>query len=331
MKAVIISKKGKIEYEEVREPRIKNNYIKVKVKAAGLCGSDIQKIFSDKKALKSVETKIWGHEISGVIQEVGEDVKYFKKGDRVVINPLVRKRKNDPITEVCSIGKNFPGGFAEYVLVDYRNLRKISPKIGFKEAVLADSIASAFHAYHLSHSPINKSVLILGDGPLALITSILCAENNEVTLMGKNIRNLKLASELGIETLKEGKLKNSNKKFDVVFEVVGRRQSDTLNQAIKNVKPNGLITILGVFEKDFYGKILLRALFYKEIKMIGSNSYGFFNKKDEFNLAIEFLKKQRQKLSKIITHVIPLKDFKAGLDIIKDKEHSKVIKIVFEP
>ena len=80
MKAVIISKKGHIEYKEVQEPKIKKGYVKVKVKAAGLCGSDTQKIFSDKKSLRLVKTSIWGHEISGVIYETGKEVKNFVKG-----------------------------------------------------------------------------------------------------------------------------------------------------------------------------------------------------------------------------------------------------------
>jgi len=332
MKAIDISKKGKIEYKEVKEPKIKKGYVKVKVKAVGLCGSDIQKLFFDKKALNSVKANIWGHEISGIVYEVGKDVKNFKKGDKVVINPLIRDKLDDPITMVKSIGKDFQGGFAEYVLIPYQNLRKISQTTEFEEAVLVDSIAVALHGYHLSGSPINKKILIIGDGSLALITSFLCLEfNNKVTMVGKNLRNLKLASSSGIIALKDKHVKNLNKKYNVVFEVVGRNQDNTINQAVRFIRPNCPIVVLGVFKKDYYGKIFLRELFYKEGKIIGSNSYGFFNGKDEFDMAINLLKKIKSRFSRIVTNVMPLKDFKRGLGLIKTKKKSKAIKIVFKP
>ncbi len=111
----------------------------------------------------------------------------------------------------------------------------------------------------------------------------------------------------------------------------GRKQDKTLQQAIRLTKPGGKIIVLGVFEKNFFGKILLRDLFYKEIEIIGSNSYGFFNGKNEFAMAISLLRKLKTRFSKIITHIIPLKNFKEGLNLIKDKKDSGVIKIILKP
>ncbi|MEK6917757.1 MAG: alcohol dehydrogenase catalytic domain-containing protein [Nanoarchaeota archaeon] len=332
MKAITISKRGRIDYQEVKEPKIKKGFVKIKVKATGLCGSDIQKIFSDKKALSSVETDIWGHEIAGIVHEVGESVGDFKKNDRVVINPLIRNKWGDDITKVKSIGKNYQGGFSEFVFVPSKNLRKIPKIIKFEEAILTDSIAVALHGYNLSESPTKKNVLVIGDGSLALITGLICLEfKNEVSIIGKNNRNLKLASDFGINTLKNEDIEKSKKYYDIIFEVVGRKQDKTLQQSIRLIKPRGKIIVLGVFEKNFLGKIPLRDFFYKEGKIIGSNSYGFFNGKDEFDMAINLLERLKTRLSKIITHVVPLKKFKEGLNLIKNKKESGVIKLVFEP
>ena len=331
MKAVIISKKGNIKYKEVQEPKTSNGYVKVKVKAAGLCGSDIQKIFSDKKALKSIKTNVMGHEIAGIIHEIGNNVKMLKRGDKVVINPLIRD-KSDDITKTKSLGKDFFGGFADYVMVPYQNLRKIPIGITFEEATLVDSIAVAIHGYHLANSPKSEEILIVGDGSLALITGIICLEfNNKVTIIGKNDNNLALAKSFGITPVRDKNIKNLDKKYDIVFEVVGRKQDKTLQTAIHFIKPNGRVIVLGVFEKDFYGRIPLRKLFFKEGLIIGSNSYCSFKAKNEFDIAITLLKKLRTKFSKVITHVIPLKDFKTGLRSVRDKKNSKAIKIVFRP
>ncbi len=332
MKAITISKKGRIDYKEVKEPNIKKDFVKIKVKATGLCGSDIQKIFSDKKALSSVKTDIWGHEIAGIIYEVGENVRDFKKNDRVVINPLIRDKGGEDITKIKSIGKDYQGGFSEFVFVPSKNLRRIPKNIKFEEAILTDSLAVAIHGYNLSESPSKKNVLVIGDGSLALITGLLCLEfKNKVSIIGKNNRNLKLASDFGINTSKKRDIEKSREYYDIIFEVVGRKQDKTLQQAIRLIKPRGKIIVLGVFEKNFLGKIPLRDFFYKEGKLIGSNSYGFFNGKDEFDMAINLLERLKTRLSKIITHVIPLKNFKEGLNLIKNKKKSGAIKIVFEP
>ena len=107
-----------------------------------------------------------------------------------------------------------------------------------------------------------------------------------MTLIGKNIRNLKLASDFGITALRSDQIKDLQKNYDIIFEIVGRKQDNTLDCSIQCIKPNGQITVLGVFEKGYYGNILLRELFYKEGKIVGSNSYGFFNGKSEFDMAI---------------------------------------------
>jgi threonine dehydrogenase-like Zn-dependent dehydrogenase len=204
--------------------------------------------------------------------------------------------------------------------------------ISFKEATLTDSIAVALHGYHLSGSPSKKEILIIGDGSLALITSLLCLEfKNKVTVIGKNEKNLKLVSKFGMDTLKSGEIRKLRKDYDVIFEVVGRKQDKTLQQAIKLTKPCGKIIVLGVFEKNFLGKIPLRDLFYKELEIIGSNSYGFFNGENEFEMAINLLGKLKIKLSEVITHMISLKEFKEGLNLIENKKESGDIKIVFRP
>lgn len=331
MKAIIISKNGKIDYKEIKEPKTKKGYVKIKVKAAGLCGSDTQKLFSDRNVLGSVKSRIWGHEISGIVYKVGKNIKEFKIGNRVVVNPLVRN-KNEDITKAKSIGKDYPGGFADFVLVPYQNLKKIPSDIKFEEAVLVDSIAAALHGYNLSGSPTKKDILIIGDGSLALITSFLCLEfGNKVTIVGKNDNNLKIASKFGATILKDNEAKNLKQNYDFVFEVVGRKQNRTLRQAIKLIRPCGMIIVLGVFEKGFVGEIPLREFFYKEGKIIGSNSYGFFKGKNEFDIAVDLLKKLKLRFSYIITHTIPLRDFKKGLNLIKNKKDSGAIKIVFRP
>ena len=87
---------------------------------------------------------------------------------------------------------------------------------------------------------------------------------------------------------------------------------------------------MGVFESGFRPKIPLRELLYKEGTLIGSNSYGFFDGKDEFETALEILKAEIEKFRRLITHIVPLSEFRNGLDLVRNRDTSGAIKVVFK-
>lgn len=148
----------------------------------------------------------------------------------------------------------------------------------------------------------------------------------EIWIKGKNLKNLELASKLGIKIFD---LKNKNVNyFDRVFETVGRKQDLTLKESIDFVSSKGKIIILGVFEKDYINKIVLRDLFFKEANIIGSNCY---EEMKELKQALKFIENNKKDLQKIITHKIKLEDFKKALKIVKNKKNQAVIKILITP
>jgi L-iditol 2-dehydrogenase len=329
MKAIIISKKGKILYKDVKDFKtIPENYVKIKVMAAGLCGSDIQKLFYDSLSLRKVKSPIWGHEIAGIVDKKGLNVKSLNIGDAVVVNPLITSNLKN-----FSIGKEVSGGFAQFVLVPESNLLTIPPKLSFSSASLLDSIASSLHAYNLVNAPCNKKIAIIGDGPLALSLVIIAQQNrNEVFLIGKNKKNMILAKKFGAKVFFwKNRHKLSADSIDYVFEAVGGFQDDTLNYAIDLIRKKGSIVVLGVFGRNYFGKILFRNLFFKEGKVIGSNSFNTFNGVDEFKSALGYLVLHQNLFSQIITHELPLCDFARALSLIKNKSKSNAIKIIFKP
>lgn len=327
MKAIKLSKKGDIKYCDVIIPELKKGFAKIKIISAGLCGSDIQKIIFDSLARKSLKTDILGHEFSGVIENIVSN-SVFKRGDRVAVVPIIFD-KTFSIVNSVSLGKEFPGGFAQYCLVPIKNLRKIPQNISFDLAALADVVAVSLHGYNLSGKPKNKKTLIIGDGTIALSMAILLkTKKNEVFLLGKNNKNLHIATKFGIKSLTN--LKRSDF-FDFVFECVGRSQDNTLETSINAIKPRGMIVVLGVFEKDYKNMLCLRNLFFKEATIVGSNSYEVNFTKDDFSEALKFISENKEKFSKLITHILPLKDFKKAISLIKNREETGAIKIMFHP
>ena len=319
----------------------KENWAKIEVKAVGLCGSDIQKIFSDKHPSSYLKTSILGHEFSGQITDIKSTNKKNKIGDRVTAIPLIPCYSCEPCKngqkQLCKnlkyIGKDLPGAFAEYVSVPVTNIRKIPENLNYETAALTDVAAVAVHCYHLADSPKNKDILVYGDGTVALsCLQLFHIKGNKVTLIGKHKKNLETAESMGayiVDYLVTKKILYDS--YDYVIEAVGRRQDQTILESINLVKPKGNIIVCGVFDEGHKGAFPFRDLFYKEAKLIGSNSYGEWNNINEFDCALKMLEDGNIDYSPIITHILPLKDFTYGINLINNKDKSGVIKIIYKP
>jgi len=345
MKAVVFEDVGKIEYKEVPDMNIPQpDWVKIRVHSAGLCGSDLQKFLSDTPPREYLHTTILGHEIAGVIEKIGPDVEGFNIGDRVAVEPLIPCKKCEACLigkyELCtnlkSIGKDYPGGFAEYTFAPYTNLSILPDNITFDEGALVDPLAVALHCIHEAEILEGKNVVIIGDGTIALsclqIAKIYKAKS---VIIGKHKKNLDVANSLGAdETLlfeEAREISNLNGKFDYVIEAVGRKQSDTIKMSIDLAKPGGTIIVAGVYDPSYIGEMPLRKLFYKEVKLIGSNSYSMYKGEREFNIALRLISEGLVDVKKLITHRLPLREFKKGISLMQSKGENKVIKIVYYP
>lgn len=326
MKAISI-KNGKICVSDLTIPQPGPNSVVVKVKACGLCGSDVQKI---KKLAydKGTLNYILGHEVSGIIHLIkSTNIRGLSIGERVVIQPIIGCDKCDFCRtgniQFCEnsilIGKNCNGGFAEYVIVPQQSLHKLPERIDFDVACLVDGIAVGVHALSIAGLIEGKSVAIVGNGALGWILSILARyrDARKIVLFGKSDDDI---------TYKE--YYNS---FDVVFEAVGRQNHETLNRCIDIVKIKGKIIVLGVYPANFLLSMKIRPLLYKEVILSGSNSFAVNNKINEFCEALKILDNHIDDFRKIIRHNIPLSQFENGIELFNDKKKSKALKIIFTP
>lgn len=339
MKAIILTESKQPECTVLPVPPVGEREVLVQVKAAGVCGSDIQTFFSDVLPPSYLETNVLGHEAAGVVTKVGTLVTDIQPGERAAIRPLIACKKCSRCTEgkeeLCSelqsIGKTRAGAFAEYVTIPSENVRRLPPNISYPDAALTDVVAVAIHAIHLAELPSSKHILILGDGPVALACAqVLQLDNNAVTLIGKNEANISLARQLGVHAMRgDQKERKQVPPYDIAFECVGRRQSDTIYVAINNVKPGGKIIALGVFETGYRGQIEVRSLFYKEISLLGANSYGLWEGVDEFDIALSLILEGKVKPSLWITHQFCLEEVGELMHLIEHKSTSKLVKAVF--
>jgi threonine dehydrogenase-like Zn-dependent dehydrogenase len=122
-----------------------------------------------------------------------------------------------------------------------------------------------------------------------------------------------------------------NNRYDIIIEAVGRKQQKTMRESIKLIKLKGKIVVTGVFEEGYEGNLPFRELFYKEVSLIGSNSYSTFQGRNEFDIALEIIENKEINLSDLITHILPLSEFEKGLNLMKNKKESGCIKVIYRP
>ena len=130
MKAVVCYGDGVVKYEEIQEPKVTPNTVKIRVKACGICGSDIPRAMA--RGAHSYPI-VLGHEFSGIVNDIGRDVTSVKAGDHVVVAPLIPCHKCDDCKKgnysLCKhysfIGSRQQGANADYIVVPEQNVVKI--------------------------------------------------------------------------------------------------------------------------------------------------------------------------------------------------------------
>lgn len=327
-------KKGIILMEESDIPKLESidfESVILKVKYSGLCGSDMHRIRDSLNKMTSMCTL--GHEIVGEVLQSNDS--RFSKGDFAVVMPIgfcgkCNNCKNGK-TQFCNnsinIGKNTDGGFSELLKIPSKLLYKINSLN--KNYVLTDSLACIMHAENLIGKIKNKKIGILGDGAISELAVRYFSIENEVINFVKNIEETTDKYAKRIKTDNATNQNNFQNYFDLVFECVGGKNKNLINFSGEILNFNGTLLILGVYDKDFYTEIHLRDLFYKEIIILGSNSFIVTEKVDEFGSAVNFISDNLELFSGIITHVLPLTQFNKALEIFNNKNTTNAKKIIF--
>lgn len=334
MRALIIDKDLKINVTETNKPKVMNGYALVKVAYSGVCGSDLS-ISQGGLKHRIDYPHIMGHEFSGIVEELNGETG-FKKGDRVLVDPLFSCGICVPCEnnqhQVCSqlkiLGIEFKGSFTEYVSVPFQNMQRVPKELPDSLACLIEPLSVAYRAINRANLEKEENVLILGGGPIGLMLGIIAKDKGIENIFISEISpyRLKIAKKLGFKTIDSSKVKsleeyfinNIGKKADAVFEAAGSLV--TVKQMTTVVKEQGKIILVGLFKDP--PLIDLSTMQYKEISLLTSRSYTRKEFKDAINIAI----RQKSNLDKIISHVIDLKEACGVFDIIKTE--SNVLKIL---
>lgn len=317
MKAVRLIKPGQsLEMHEVPMPNVGAKNVLVKVKAAGICRSDMHYRAGTSPVHPLPMTL--GHEVAGVIEEVGSAVTNVKVGDRVCLHYLVTcghcrycvMGSEQFCLEYSMIGKYQDGGYAEYIAVPARNAVPLPDEIPFEQgAIMMCSSATALHALHKAELKPGESVAVFGVGGLGMSAVQLAQAFGalDVYAVDINAEKLKLAESYGAIAVNAGtsdpvaeiRRLTGGQGVDVALELVGLRQ--TIEQAVHSLGVLGRAVLVGITDRPFELHSY-RDIIPKEAQIIGCSDHLL----TELHLLIELVRRGMLDLSSVVTRVIPL-------------------------
>ena len=346
MKAAVLKEYRNFIIDDVPKPRISENQVLVRSEYAGICGSDMH-IFNGDFHPRTQVPFIPGHEFAGTIVETGSNVRSFKTGDMVAVDPIIWCGKcaacqlghYPACTSLKLLGVDLDGGFGEYVAANENMLYKLEPHIPAKHAALVEVYSIGFHACNRAGLKKDDTAVIWGTGRIGqsvlqaarTITSnkIICIDIIDSRLENAkraytDIVTVNLLKEDPISVIKES---TDGRGVDVAFEVVGHAESisnqpNPVAGCIKSIRGAGTVCVLGLGDNP--SPILMKELIWKEAKIIASRvSHG------EFRKAIDNLNAGKLKPESLISAEFELAYIQNAFELIKEAPE-KYLKILLK-
>lgn len=335
MKAAVFYGPYDIRIEERDVPKYGKNDVLIKLRAAYVCGTDVH-IYSGNFDVPA--PLIIGHNYSGEIEAVGSDVRDFRQGDRVMVEPV---RYCDECFycqmgryNICSHrvlpGMEKDGAFAEYTAVPSRNAFKIPEKVSFEEAAAMEPAAVALHAMDFAKPLIGEYVAIIGQGPMGLVqTQMARLCGLKVIAVDLIPYRLELAKKLGADHVVNASRSDPVKEVvgltgegaDIVLESSGSVKGVKLTT--KLARPAGRIVIVGSSRELLKHGPNSEEILTKELIV-----YGVAGSAWKYSLAMNLVAEGKIDIKSLITHRFPLEEIKGALETARRKEKNVVMVLV---
>lgn len=257
LKVICMREPGKIGLKEIDMPIRKPNEALIRIRAAGICGSDIGAYRGTNNLV--TYPRVIGHEIAGEIVEIGENGKGLKPGDRVIVDPYLYCGHCYPCslsrTNCCEdlkvLGVHVDGGMAEYLVHPSSMLVKVPDSLSWEHIPLAEPLTIALHAVHRSHLKVGEHIAVNGAGAIGLLIALCARAYGAVPIVVDVVQErLDFANGIGIKNtvnstredlLETIKMMTNGRMAEVVAEASGA------NQAIRNT----------LFMASYAGRIVL--------------------------------------------------------------------------
>ena len=343
MKALVLEEYNKLVYKNVPKPSFGANEVLIKVKACGICGSDVHGM--DGSTGRRIPPIIMGHEASGIIEEVGSEVKNWKKNDRVTFDSTIyplndwytlkgkyNLSDNRKVLGVSAKDFRQNGAFAEYVVVPDHILYKIPGNVSFEHAAMVEPVAVACHAISLSPINLQDNVLVVGAGMIGLFIIQVLKNSNAGKIIAVDIdeNKLNLAKQFGADITLNSRTTNMEETIlelthgrgvDVAFEAVGI--SETVFIAINNTRKGGTVTLVGNLSPKI--DFPLQAVVTREIRVQGSCAIA-----GEYSAVLKMMEKGLIDIDAMLSETASLSEGASWFKRLYEKEPG-LNKVILKP
>ncbi len=339
MDAAIVKSNSNVEIKNVEKPHVGSGDILVKMRACGICGSDVEKVFG-KYGQPSMRL---GHEPAGIITQVGSEVSNFVVGDRVFTHHHVACYSDD--CHECNHGNETmckkyyesnlePCGLAdEYVVpewnVKHGGVLKIPDSMSFEDAAMIEPLACCIRAWNKFTHKNNDSIAVLGIGPTGIMHALLakiygfekifCLDFNEFRLDFAKKFEATAINSGNTNALEQIKSETANQGVDVV--IVATSSLNALKDAVNFVRKGGTIVMFGVPSKGAIIDLDMSEIYSKGITIVNSYAASDFDTKE----ALEKISNKQINVSQLITHKYNLQECQDAFVHAKSGENAMKI------
>lgn len=342
MKAYVLHGVNDIRFEEAEKPVAKDKEVIVAVKAVGICGSDIPRIY---QTGAHVHPLIPGHEFAGQVVEIGSAVDKKWQDKAVGVFPLIPCGKCVPCQhkqyEMCRhynyLGSRCDGGFAEYVAVPERNLIELPEEVAYEQAAMLEPMSVAVHCMRRVAPKKEEKVFVYGLGTIGLLLVMFLKESGleNLYVIGNKEFQKKNIIKLGIDENNYCDSKTTDVTgwimektdgigADCIFECIGK--NETVSKCIECAAPAGKVMLVGnpysdmALDKNIYWKILRNQLI-----VTGTWNSSFTHEEDDdWHYVVDKLAKGEVKPEELISHRLSLDELEQGMKIMRDKSEDYV-------
>lgn len=334
----VMTEPGKIEFRQVEKPEINENEVLMQTKRIGVCGSDIH-VFHGLHPYTSYPV-VQGHEVSGVVADVGENVSGIEVGDEITFTPQVTCGVCYPckngMYHICEklkvMGFQTGGAAQEYFVLPVWNVLKLPEGFSLDQGAFVEPVAVGVHAVMKGGDVAGKKILVLGAGTIGNLVAQVAKALGAEAVMISDISDYKLekAKACGIEFTINTSVDDLGSaiathfgpdKADLILECVGVQA--TADQAVSNARKGTTIVIVGVFGDK--PTIDLGLVQDRELTLAGTLMY----QKSDYARAIEMIDTGKIQLDDLITHRFQFEGYLEAYHTIEES-NGNYMKVMIE-
>jgi L-iditol 2-dehydrogenase len=337
MRQAIMTSPGKIEFQDVDEPKPGKGQVLIRVQRIGVCGSDVH-VWHGKHPYTSYPV-VQGHEFSAVVEEVGEGVTNIEIGTKVTATPQIVcgecgpcKRGDYHICDELKVeGFQAPGVAQDLFVTDADKIVPLPDSFSFEQGALVEPVSIGVHTVNRVGDIAGKNVAVLGAGPIGnLVGQVAQAQGANVLITDISDYRLGIATKCGMNHTsnpREESLKEASERvfgssgFDTAFECVGIEP--TMTEVIETIQKGGTIVVVGVFAEK--PRVDLGFVQDRELNLIGTLMYQY----KDYQKAVEFIDNDKVKTEPLYSKHFPFSSYAEAYDFI-DAQRDKTMKVFID-